>query len=126
MKDIQKRSNEFGSNFIERVTEELKELDLQLNKKDPDNELIDQLDRELAESHYGVSIVKTMEIILGGGGPAMKIMWTPNTEQQGGRVEILFQDWMTPWTPAELSTDEYNKLWEYCERYFPGDLIEQL
>ena len=33
MKDIQKKSNDFGHNFIEGVTRELDQLDKELNKK---------------------------------------------------------------------------------------------
>lgn len=124
MEDIQKRSNDFGHNFIAGITKELVELDKELNKDNPDNEVIEELDRALAECHYGVGVVKTIEIILGGGGPAMKIMYTPETNEQSGNVEILYQDWGTAWTPAELSTEQYNQLWTYCERYYPEDLIE--
>ena len=124
MEDIQKRSNDFGHNFIARITKELVQLDEELNKDNPDNEVIEELDNSLAECHYGVSVVKTIEIILGGGGPAMKIMYTPETNEQSGNVEILYQDWGTAWTAAELSTEQYNQLWTYCERYYPEDLIE--
>jgi len=124
MKDIQKKSNDFGHNFIARITEELVQLDEELNKDNPNNEVIEELDSSLAECNYGVSVVKTIEIILGGGGPAMKIMYTPETNEQCGNVEILFQDWATAWTAAELSTEQYNQLWTYCERYYPEDLIE--
>jgi hypothetical protein len=124
MKDIQKKSNDFGHNFIARITEELVQLDEELNKDNPNNEVIEELDSSLAECNYGVSVVKTIEIILGGGGPAMKIMYTPQTNEQSGNVEILFQDWATAWTAAELSTEQYNQLWTYCERYYPEDLIE--
>ena len=85
--------------------------------------VIDELE-ESATTNYGIKVVKTIEIILGGGGPAMKIMYTPETNEQSGNVEILYQDWGTPWTPAELSTEQYNQLWTYCERYYPEELIE--
>jgi len=123
MKDIQKESNDFGHNFIARITKELDQLDKELEKESPDENLINELDDSLI-TQYGVSLVKTIEIILGGGGPAMKIMYTPATNEQSGNVEILFQDWGTAWTPAELSTEQYNQLWTYCERYYPEDLIE--
>ena len=124
MKDIQKKSNEFGHNFIAGVTKELDQLDKELNKNNPNNDVIDELEQSLTECHYGINIVKTIEIILGGGGPAMKIMYTPATNEHSGNVEILYQDWGTSWTPAELSTEQYNQLWKYCERYYPEDLIE--
>ena len=124
MKDIQKESNDFGHNFIAGITKELDQLDKELNKNNPDNDVIDELEQSLTECNYGINIVKTIEIILGGGGPAMKIMYTPATNEQSGNVEILYQDWGTSWTPAELSTEQYNQLWTYCERYYPEDLIE--
>ncbi len=124
MKDIQKESNDFGHNFIARITKELDQLDKELNKENPDNDVIDELEQSLIECHYGINIVKTIEIILGGGGSAMKIMYTPATNEHSGNVEILYQDWGTSWTPAELSTEQYNQLWTYCERYYPEDLIE--
>ena len=124
MKNIQEKSNDFGHNFIAGVTKELDQLDKELNKNNPDNDVIDELEQSLIECHYGINIVKTIEIILGGGGPAMKIMYTPATNEQSGNVEILYQDWGTSWTPAELSTEQYNQLWTYCERYYPEDLIE--
>ena len=124
MKDIQKESNDFGHNFIAGITKELDQLDKELNKNNPDDDVIDELEQSLLECHYGINIVKTIEIILGGGGPAMKIMYTPSTNEQSGNVEILYQDWGTSWTPAELSTEQYNQLWTYCERYYPEDLIE--
>ena len=124
MKNIQEKSNDFGHNFIAGVTKELDQLDKELNKNNPDNDVIDELEQSLTECHYGINIVKTIQIYLGGGGPAMKIMYTPATNEQSGNVEILYQDWGTPWTPAELSTEQYNQLWKYCERYYPEDLIE--
>ena len=123
MKDIQKRSNDFGHNFIARITKELDQLDKELNKDNPDNNVIDELE-ESATTNYGIKVVKTIEIILGGGGPAMKIMYTPETNEQSGNVEILYQDWGTPWTAAELTTEQFNQLWTYCERYYPEELIE--
>lgn len=123
MEDIQKRSNDFGNNFIAGITKELEQLDKELNKDNPDNNVIDELE-ESATTNYGISVVKTIEIILGGGGPAMKIMYTPETNEQSGNVEILYQDWGTPWTAAELTTDQYNQLWTYCERYYPLELFE--
>jgi len=124
MKNIQEKSNDFGHNFIAGITKELDQLDKELNKNNPDNDVIDELEQSLTECNYGINIVKTIEIILGGGGPAMKIMYTPATNEQSGNVEILYQDWGTSWTPAELSTEQYNQLWTYCERYYPEDLIE--
>ena len=123
MKEIQNKSNDFGHNFIKRITEELDLLDKELEKESPDENLINELDDSLI-TQYGVSLVKTIEIILGGGGPAMKIMYTPETNERSGNVEILFQDWGTAWTSAELSAEQYNQLWTYCERYYPEDLIE--
>ncbi len=110
MKEIQKKSNDFGHNFIEGITKELDQLNKELEKENPDEDVIDELDESLMDN-YGINIIKTIEIILGGGGPAMKIMYTPATNKQSGNVEILFQDWGTPWTPAELSTEKYNQLW---------------
>ena len=124
MKDIQKRSNDFGHNFIKGITKELDQLDQEINKDNPDNNVIDELEYSLRDNNYGVKVIKTIEIILGGGGPGMKIMYTPETNEQSGKIEILFQDWGTPWTAAELSTEQYNQLWTYCERYYPEDLIE--
>ena len=123
MKDIQQKSNDFGHNFIAGIAKELDQLDKELNKNNPDNDVIDELEQSLTECNYGINIVKTIEIILGGGGPAMKIMYTPATNEQTGNVEILYQDWGTPWTAAELSTEQYNQLWTYCERYYPEDLL---
>ena len=123
MEDIQKRSNDFGHNFIAGITKELEQLDKELNKNNPDNNVIDELE-ESATTNYGIKVVKTIEIILGGGGPAMKIMYTPETNEQSGNVEILYQDWGTPWTAAELTTEQFNQLWTYCERYYPEELIE--
>src|SRR6056300_1497787 len=123
MKDIQNKSNDFGHNFIARITKELSQLDKELEKESPDENLINELDDSLT-TQYGVSLVKTIEIILGGGGPATKIMYTPETSEQSGNVEILYQDWGTAWTPAELSTEQHNQLLIYCERYYPEDLIE--
>jgi len=121
--DIQKKSNDFGHNFIAGITKELNQLDKELEKESPDDNIINELDDSLA-TNYGVSVVKTIEIILGGGGPAMKIMYTPETNEQSGNVEILYQDWGTPWTPAELTTQQFNQLWTYCERYYPLELFE--
>tara|TARA_R100001463_G_scaffold28198_1_gene64672 strand:+ start:422 stop:796 length:375 start_codon:yes stop_codon:yes gene_type:complete len=123
MKNIQQQSNDFGHNFIKGITEELNQLDKELNKDNPDSNVIEELE-ELATTNYGIKVIKTIEIILGGGGPAMKIMYTPETNEQSGNVEILYQDWGTPWTSAELSTEQFNQLWTYCERYYPLELFE--
>ncbi len=64
MKNIQEKSNDFGHNFIAGITKELDQLDKELNKNNPDNDVIDELEQSLTECNYGINIVKTIEIIL--------------------------------------------------------------
>ena len=111
-KDIQTRSNEFGKSFLKDIR---KEMDLYEQFEEVgEHEKADEINEEIQTSHYGVSITKRIEIILGGGGPAMKIVY--NLETETG--EILFQDWFEEWTPAQLTMEEQETLDKYVERFF--------
>ena len=111
-KDIQTRSNEFGKSFLKDIR---KEMDLYEQFEEVgEHEKADEINEELQTSHYGVSITKRIEITLGGGGPAMKIVY--NLETETGK--ILFQDWFEEWTPAQLNVEEQKTLDEYVERFF--------
>ncbi len=120
----QEESNEYGKRFIKFMKLELDELqDIEDISKNPvpteeQEERADEL-RTLLEENYGVEFQRTIIITLGGGGPAMRIVYYADED----RAEYQFQNWFMPWVPAELSNEEQDALLEYCERFFNYESI---
>jgi len=121
-KTIQERANEFANNFLEETKKELAIVDSELNKDNPNHQIVDEVEESL-RGNYGVETeVQTKHqiiITLGGGGPASRIVWIPE-DQQG---EIQFQDWFEPWTNAKLNSEQEKILLEFLERYYPSELF---
>ena len=117
-KTIQERANEFANNFLEEAKKELAVVDSELNKENPNYQIVDEVEESLRQN-YGVEIKQQIVITLGGGGPASRIVWMPQ-DQQG---EIQFQDWWQPWTSAELNSEQEKILLEFLERYYPSELF---
>ena len=60
MKDIQKKSNDFGHNFIQRITKELEQLDKELNKNmKPPNKII----KKFKNFKYIVSMIENFIVL---------------------------------------------------------------
>ncbi len=120
----QEESNEYGKRFIKFMKLELDELqDIEDISKNPvpteeQEERADELTTSL-EENYGVEFQRTIIITLGGGGPAMRIVYYADED----RAEYQFQNWFMPWVPAELSNEEQDALLEYCERFFNYESI---
>jgi|TARA_R100001129_G_scaffold165466_1_gene132224 hypothetical protein len=119
MKKHKQEANEYGKRFIKFTKLELDELqDLEDISKNPvmteeQSERADEL-RASLEENYGVEFQRTIIITLGGGGPAMRIVYYADED----RAEYQFQNWFMPWVPAELSNEEQEALLEYCQRFF--------
>ena len=78
----------------------------------------DELDDSL-RANYGVEMQRTIIITLGGGGPAMRIVYFPDED----RAEYQFQNWFLPWVPAQLTNEEEEALLDYCQRYYEIESI---
>tara|TARA_R110002012_G_scaffold317685_1_gene534583 strand:+ start:1584 stop:1949 length:366 start_codon:yes stop_codon:yes gene_type:complete len=117
-KTIQERANEFANNFLEETKKELAKVDSELNKDNPNYEIVDEVEESL-RNNYGVELKQQIVITLGGGGPASRIVWNPK-EQLG---EIQFQDWFEPWTSAKLNSEQEKILIQFLERYFPLEIF---
>ena len=124
MKKHQQESNEYGKRFIKFMKLELDELqDIEDISKNPvmteeQSERADELTTSLQEN-YGVEFQRTIIITLGGGGPAMRIVYYADED----RAEYQFQNWFMPWVSAELSNEEQEALLEYCQRFFNYESI---
>ena len=118
-KKHQEESNEYGKRFIKFMKLELDELqDIEDISKNPvpteeQSERADEL-RASLEENYGVEFQRTIIITLGGGGPAMRIVYYADED----RAEYQFQNWFMPFVSAELSNEEQEALLEYCQRFF--------
>tara|TARA_R100001163_G_C4891595_1_gene84328 strand:+ start:147 stop:536 length:390 start_codon:yes stop_codon:yes gene_type:complete len=118
-KKHQEESNEYGKRFIKFMKLELDELqDIEDMSKNPvpteeQSERADEL-RASLEENYGVEFQRTIIITLGGGGPAMRIVYYADED----RAEYQFQNWFMPFVSAELSNEEQEALLEYCQRFF--------
>lgn len=123
-KKHQEESNEYGKRFIKFMKLELDELqDIEDMSKNPvpteeQSERADEL-RASLEENYGVEFQRTIIITLGGGGPAMRIVYYADED----RAEYQFQNWFMPWVAAELSNEEQEALLEYCQRFFDYESI---
>ena len=116
--DIQKEANDFADRFIKSIKDLQDQINAEYKKEVQDHQKIDELTDELTDN-YGVEIVSHIEIILGGGGPAMKIVWYYNDNH----AEIQYQDWFTEWTPATLTNEQQEQLNNYCLTYFDAELF---
>ena len=119
MKKHKEEATEYGKRFIKYTKKELDELqDIEDISKNPvmteeQSERADEL-RASLEENYGVEFQRTIIITLGGGGPAMRIVYYADED----RAEYQFQNWFMPWTPAQLTNEEEEVLLEYCQRFF--------
>jgi|21_taG_2_1085346.scaffolds.fasta_scaffold00673_2 muramoyltetrapeptide carboxypeptidase LdcA involved in peptidoglycan recycling len=115
----QAEADEYGKRFIKFMKLELDELqDIENMSKNPvpteeQEERAEEL-KESLEDNYGVEFQRTIIITLGGGGPAMRIVYYADED----RAEYQFQNWFLPWTSAQLTNEEEETLLEYCERFF--------
>ena len=119
MKKHKQEATEYGKRFIKFTKLELDELqDLEDTSKSPamteeQSERADELKQSL-QDNYGVEFQRTIVITLGGGGPAMRIVYYEDED----RAEYQFQNWFMPFVPAELTNEEQTTLLEYCQRFF--------
>ena len=119
MKKHKQEATEYGKRFIKFTKLELDELqDLEDISKNPvmteeQSERADEL-RASLEENYGVEFQRTIVITLGGGGPAMRIVYYADED----KAEYQYQNWFMPFVPAELTNEEQETLLEYCERFF--------
>ena len=119
MKKHKQEATEYGKRFIKFTKLELDELNtLEDVSKNPvmteeQSERADEL-RASLEENYGVEFQRTIVITLGGGGPAMRIVYYADED----KAEYQYQNWFMPFVPAELTNEEQETLLEYCERFF--------
>lgn len=118
-KKHREEATEYGKRFVKFTKLELDELqDLEDISKNPvmteeQSQRADEL-RTSLEDNYGVEFQRTIIITLGGGGPAMRIVYYADED----RAEYQFQNWFMPWTAAQLTNEEEETLLEYCQRFF--------
>ena len=60
------------------------------------------------------------EILLGTGGPAVRIWGTLDQHGEPYLVELQNQDWYTPWEPVPFKTDA-DVLRGFCNQFYLGD-----
>lgn len=60
------------------------------------------------------------EILLGTGGPAVRIWGTLDKYGEPDRVELQNQDWFTPWERVPFKTDA-DALRAFCGQFYLGD-----
>ncbi len=119
MKKHKEEATEYGKRFIKFTKLELDELqDLEDVSKNPvmteeQSERADEL-RTSLEENYGVEFQRTIVITLGGGGPAMRIVYYADED----RAEYQYQNWFMPFVSAQLTNEEEETLLEYCQRFF--------
>jgi len=65
----------------------------------------DELETELDESNYGITVVKHYIITLAGGGPAVRI-YGEIEDGEPVTAELQYQDWFTPWTEYRGADEE--------------------
>ena len=61
------------------------------------------------------------EILMGTGGPAVRIMGTLDEHRQPDSARIEWQDWGTPWTPEPPNADETQLLLAFCRVFYFGE-----
>lgn len=61
------------------------------------------------------------EILMGTGGPAVRIMGMLDEHREPDSARIEWQDWGTPWTDERLTSDESDTLLEFCRVFYFGE-----
>ena len=61
------------------------------------------------------------EILMGTGGPAVRIMGTLNEYREPDSARIEWQDWGTPWTVEDLNGNDGETLLEFCRVFYFGE-----
>jgi len=61
------------------------------------------------------------EILLCTGGPATRLIGELDEYRQPESVKLQHQDWFTPWTDYPLTSEEENKLLDYCQQFYFGE-----
>lgn len=101
------------ANFLQYAPEELEEADK------ADGQQIDALEIAIGKEFDGT---KTFMILLGTGGPAMRIIGELDEHSEPITAKYQYQDWFTEWTTAEGS--ENNKIVLQYARQFYFDGME--
>ena len=117
-KDFQKETNESAISHIESIKEMLKKA----NSKN--TETAEQGQTEIDEDPLEIATGKefdgtrTYMILLGTGGPAMRIIGELNEYDQPDTAKYQFQDWFTPWTTAEITEEQEQTLIQYANYFY--------
>lgn len=60
-------------------------------------------------------------ILLCTGGPAVQIIGNLGQGNEPRTASIQYQDWFTPWTDLNLSSDEEDDVLTYAQQFYYGD-----
>lgn len=106
-KTIQQRAKESLENFVENYQEEKEEQG-------------DEYEADALEAVTGKDFnqTRTYMILLGTGGPAMRITGDLNEYGEPETADYQFQDWNTPWTSARPSSEQEEILLEYARNFY--------
>jgi len=109
---------ERAKNTSENCLDELKNLmDRYLEAGNSDE--MEEAEREIKESVYGVGTVKNFILTLAGGGPAVRLFGELDQDYPA-TVSLQYQDWGTPWIDYPLSSEDEGKLLEICNMFYFG------
>jgi len=122
-KDFQQVTNEYAHGAIETLREMLDEAE-----KSGDDSRIqeDPLSVQVRSDWYqpgdsDAAKPTEYELLLGTGGPASRIVGDLDSYGQPTSARFEYQDWGTPWTKAETTSEEDDTMLEYARHFWFGD-----
>lgn len=118
MSDSVKYAEENAQAWMESINEMLTDID---NAEDTEAEF--DARQTLIESPLEVKKVKSYEILLSTGGPALRIVGELDyTYDEPYTARLEFQNWGIPWTPFPLNVKDEDALLRYARSfgYFDG------
>jgi hypothetical protein len=110
---------------------------LNLARDEDDSDKIEEIEQEIHEGPLSLQVrggwyqpgdeskgggAEEFELLLSTGGPALRLIGELDEYGQPfGKVRLQWQDWFTPWTEHETTTDENVALYTYANCFYFGE-----
>ena len=78
----------------------------------------DEARQQISEGPLSAEIVKTYEICLCTGGPAVRIIGKLDEHGQPKTARLQYQDWFTPWVDADINSTDEEMLLDYAREFY--------
>lgn len=81
----------------------------------------EKIEEEIREDVLSAEMVRSYNILLCWGGPAVRIIGKLSENNEPETAEIQYQDWFTLWETLKISEEEKNALLEFAQKFYFGE-----